>query len=265
MIHIVQRTGVLYPVNWLRNLIIRNASTEYIVVIDADFLPSANLMSSLLAKFKDLRTQNLDSNHAIIIPAFEQFSDIGDMTNSKDDVIKYEYTGDMDVFHRKWHPDGHRIWKYDVWKESKSSYILPKETLCSEPEPYIAVRTSQSPLFPEILLERGKNKVAYHFEMCISDFRFVVLHDAFLVHKPHAESFKAGLRVDRCVTDAWSVYRTHLARVHGKSDAYKPRVPGFVYNLLYVLLCVLVELLWLLLLTMPLLCLIIVRKLLYSR
>ena len=47
VVHLVERTHRLYPVNWLRNLVIQNASTEYILVVDADFIPSTNLIDEL--------------------------------------------------------------------------------------------------------------------------------------------------------------------------------------------------------------------------
>ena len=258
----MQRTGALYPVNWLRNLVIRNATTEYIFTVDADFVPSQNLMSSLLTKLKQLHRKHLDKNHAVIVPAFEQFSNVAKLPEAKRDVIiLVDVIGDMDVFHRRWHPDGHRIWKYDVWKESKNSYKLDKETVCSEPEPYIAVRKAVSPYFPEILLERGRNRVAYHFEMCVRDFQFVVLADAFLVHKAHAESTKARLRVDRCVMNAWNVYRDNLGLVYNKTHLYKTSaITGLIYDICYILLTILIEFLWLLLLETPLLCYVVIRK-----
>ena len=261
MVHIVQRSGQLYPVNWLRNLVIRNASTEYILMNDADFIPSKNLMSSLQKHFSQLRSAGLDETHAVIVPAFEMLTYTANFPANKRDVIAQEGQGQLDVFHRKWHPAGHRIWQYDKWKMTNSSYKLPKERVCSEPEPYVAVKTSISPYFPEVLLERGKNKVAYHFELCIKDFQFVVLADGFLVHKMHAQSAQAGTRVDRCVVEAWAHYRTHLAREQGKSSLYKSSIPPFLFNVLYVLLCILLEVPWLLLLGSPLLMFIGSRKL----
>lgn len=259
-VHLVLRTGHLYPVNWLRNLLILKAQTEYILSIDADFLPNKNLLSDILKEFAKIESTNSGQKTAVIVPAFEIFSNDVTFPATKRDVTLLEGQGHVDVFHRKWHPDGHRIWLYNTWKNARDSYSLRKESICSEPEPYIAVRRSQSPYFPETLLERGKNKVAYHFEMCIADFRFVVLADGFLVHKPHTEASKASARVDRCVTQAWSQYQTHLAHAHKKTALYRSNVPGFIYNILYILLCLVIELLWFVWLLAPFLAFITGRR-----
>ena len=216
--------------------------------------------------FHKLQTNKVDAKQALIVPAFETFdSDISHLPDSKKKLLELERQGHVDVFHRKWHPDGHRIWQFDKWKHSKHAFMLPKEDRCSEPEPYIAVRKADSPFFPETLLERGKNKVAYHFEMCVRDYRFTVIPNGFLIHKPHAESKKANLNVDWCVIDAWRVYRTHVAHVADKAHLYKHVLPAFVRNMGFILLCVLCECLWFLWIQMPLILYFIVRKIMVYR
>eukprot|EP01100_Stratorugosa_tubuloviscum_P014953 TRINITY_DN829_c2_g1_i1.p1 TRINITY_DN829_c2_g1~~TRINITY_DN829_c2_g1_i1.p1 ORF type:complete len:438 (+),score=154.36 TRINITY_DN829_c2_g1_i1:123-1436(+) len=62
-IHLVFRNQTRYPVNVLRNEAIRHARTEYIFILDADFVPNAGLRQQL---HKILREPNLEVDELIV-------------------------------------------------------------------------------------------------------------------------------------------------------------------------------------------------------
>ena len=221
MVHLVVAEGELYPVNWLRNLVIKNSSTEYIFMVDGDFVPSINLQETLIKQFKDLVNRRIVDT-LLIVPAFEIIdSKVKRLPGTKKDLLKLLDKNSADVFHRKQYPDGHSLWKFDKWRNMKQRYFLYHMKKCSEKsEPYIAMKRAQSPFLPEILLERRKNKIAYFFELCNAGKRFAVIPNEFVVHKMHKPSSQ-GSKVTMCVDDAWQVFKDHIAKVHKKTAQFK--------------------------------------------
>lgn len=58
----------IYPINALRNLAIKSATTKYILLLDADFQPCPDLETKFLNSIKFA-----EDNHkkAFVVPAFE--------------------------------------------------------------------------------------------------------------------------------------------------------------------------------------------------
>ena len=222
IIHLVVAEGQLYPVNWLRNLVIQNSTTEYIFMIDGDFVPSPNLEETMRNHFKHFQATDTDNTNAIIVPAFEITDpDVHTLPSNRDELLQLISEDKADVFHRSNYPDGHRIWKFDRWRYEANSYFLRKRKACTDKsEPYIAIKRTESPLLPETLLERRKNKIAYFFELCNADKRFAVLANEFVIHKLHPQSLSND-KVKLCVDDAWDVYRDFVIHKYGKYGFYQ--------------------------------------------
>lgn len=69
-----KKSSVKYPINKLRNLVISNTFTKYILLIDADFSPSINIGQVFQSTISNMRTINglkCGSKCAFIIPAFD--------------------------------------------------------------------------------------------------------------------------------------------------------------------------------------------------
>lgn len=58
-------------------------------------------------------------------------------------------------------------------------------------EPYVVV-TSDVVEYNEKFVGFGWNKVSHIMELEAQNYEFLVLHDAFIVHKPHAPSYDIG-------------------------------------------------------------------------
>ena len=220
--HLVIAEGELYPVNWLRNLVIRNTTSDYVFMIDGDFVPSIDLERQLKLKFQKL-AQEKNDNTLVLVPAFEVLDDqVNFIPRDKKQLLELISNGQADVFHRSHYPDGHSLWKFDKWRSTEKSYLLYHVKACSEKaEPYIALKRSQSPYLPEILLERGRNKVAYYFELCNAGKRFEVLAHEFIIHKLHSSTLAQLNKVSICVFDAWEVFRAYISKKYKKTHIYQ--------------------------------------------
>ena len=207
---LVQKVGLLYPVNWLRNIAIQRAHSKYIFVSDGDFVPSVNLHGRLLSHLGDLE-RNGETKTVLLVPAFEMLINDMEIPESRDDIIQQLNIGLVDGFHRGAFEIAHNSTNYKKWMKAKEPYMLPRETPCNDHfEPYLIMERARSPYFPETLLERRKNKIAYQYELCTNGFDYKVIDDGFLVHKHHPESMRALTKVEACVEVAWDVFKQYV-------------------------------------------------------
>ena len=220
---LVKKQGVLYPVNWLRNLALSRADSKYIFVTDGDFVPSLRLYRVLLKHLNDLEKAGR-TNTVLIVPAFEMLISTMKTPGTRDELLRDYKLGLVDYFHRAAWPAAHNVTDFTKWKTATKPYVLPRQKPCNDIfEPYVVMSKQKSPYFPETLLERRKNKIAYQYELCMSGFEYMVIHDGFLIHKHHPESMRASAKVEKCVEIAWEVFKTFLHARHPK-DYYKVEV-----------------------------------------
>ncbi|GMS92891.1 hypothetical protein PENTCL1PPCAC_15066, partial [Pristionchus entomophagus] len=51
--HAVFKTGIYYPINYLRNVAFNASNTDFVLIADVDFIPSKGLYKSLRAAIKE--------------------------------------------------------------------------------------------------------------------------------------------------------------------------------------------------------------------
>ncbi|ELT87166.1 hypothetical protein CAPTEDRAFT_200998 [Capitella teleta] len=65
-LHLVQKSGVFFPVNKLRNIALDMAVTSHVFLTDVDFIPDQNLYENALQQL-----HSLQGMQSLVIPAFE--------------------------------------------------------------------------------------------------------------------------------------------------------------------------------------------------
>ncbi|XP_033126599.1 uncharacterized protein LOC117124472 isoform X2 [Anneissia japonica] len=180
-----------YPVNFLRNLALRQSTTDFIFIIDADFLPSPNFKESFL-KWLDFDTikGNMDKI-AFVVPAFE-FQDSAKEAippASKEDLVKdvYDREGSIVPYQYLENPDAHRLTNYPVWYRSKEPYKVTGYQ--DQYEPYVILRRTPSlPEHNEHFSSSLFNKVSFTMELKAAGYEFLVLPDVWAIHMPHRQN-----------------------------------------------------------------------------
>ncbi|KAF6033547.1 GYLTL1B [Bugula neritina] len=197
--HVVFKTGTHYPVNYLRNIALNNARTQFIFLTDIDFLPMVNMYSYLreAANSYDIHNRKL----ALVVPAFETQQYRPAMPYDKVELKKYVDTGQIQIFRYDVWPAGHRPTNYSRWFNSSQPYEVSWEP---NYEPYIVVSRELVPKYDERFFGFGWNKVSHIMEVDAQGFKMVVVPNAFIVHSPHAPS----LDISQYRTS--QVYRTCL-------------------------------------------------------
>ena len=65
----------LYPINAARNAALRLATTELVLLLDVDFLPSTGLHSTVAGSAAELRRRCVEERRLLVLPAFESCAD----------------------------------------------------------------------------------------------------------------------------------------------------------------------------------------------
>lgn len=83
--HVVYKDGQFYPINYLRNIAMSQVATEFVFLIDIDFLPMAGLYPKLKSHIIQLDLHH--NKKALIVPSFESQRYKLDFPITKQDLI----------------------------------------------------------------------------------------------------------------------------------------------------------------------------------
>ena len=214
-IHIVYPDGSFYPVNYLRNVAVENAQTQYVFLCDIDFLPYVHLYGYLQEAARVLGTPT----RAFIVPAFETHLYNFDFPPNKTSLIKMLESQFLHTFrHHEW-PKGHAPTNYDHWITASIPYHVHWEP---DFEPYVMVSISKTlPKYDTRFVGFGWNKVSHIMELEMAGYDFVVLPNAFIVHMPHGPSldisnFRSSSRYRDCLQVLKKEFQDELIRKYKK-------------------------------------------------
>ncbi|XP_014488191.1 PREDICTED: glycosyltransferase-like protein LARGE2 [Dinoponera quadriceps] len=200
--HVVYKDGELYPINYLRNTAMSYVSAPFIFQLDIDFLPQFGLHESIMGYVNKLGVNESDKV-ALIVPAFETERYRFDFPADKEELLKFLKRGILYTFRYHVWTQGHAATNYSVWRSSSEPYEVSWEP---DFEPYIVVSKS-APRYDTRFIGFGWNKVSYVTHLTALGYKYIVLPDTFIIHRPHAPSLDIGkFRTD-------SVYRRCLKRL----------------------------------------------------
>ncbi|GAB1865524.1 Glycosyltransferase-like protein LARGE1 [Camponotus japonicus] len=203
--HVVYKDGELYPINYLRNTAISYVSTPFLFQLDVDFLPQFGLHENLMNNINRLNINESDKI-ALIVPAFETERYRFIFPTNKGELLKFLKRGILYTFRYHVWTQGHAATNYSFWRNSMEPYEVSWEP---DFEPYIVVPKS-APRYDTRFVGFGWNKVSYVTHLTALNYKYIVLPDTFIIHRPHAPSLDIGkFRTD-------SVYRRCLKKLKDK-------------------------------------------------
>ncbi|KAL0268584.1 UNVERIFIED_CONTAM: hypothetical protein PYX00_010462 [Menopon gallinae] len=194
---------LVYPVNVARNVARYGSRTKYILVSDIELLPSEHLVTEFLKMIERLkeRSKEMGENyftrkrHVFVLPVFEVVEDEPDVPRTKIQLLDLYDKERAVYFHRLVCLHCQRFPGLQRWLQRKMHPKIRPGTI----QPLIVVKrvfpyhrwepvyigTNQEPLYNELLTWEGQqDKMTQMHEMCLQDYRFVILNGAFLVHTP---------------------------------------------------------------------------------
>ena len=177
-----KQQSAYYPINYLRNIALKNAMTEYVFLCDADFVPSFGL-HKLLIEAARLFLFHSEINRALVVPAFEEKSKMLFFPQNKQELQKLYLNNTVSRFHDYF--VGHLPTDYPKWFEESFPYRVNWKL---DYEPYLVVRRSNVPFYNESFIGYGFNKLVHIAELQALKYEFIVLPQEFLIHKIHPKS-----------------------------------------------------------------------------
>eukprot|EP00761_Pharyngomonas_kirbyi_P004533 gb/GECH01004538.1/.p1 GENE.gb/GECH01004538.1/~~gb/GECH01004538.1/.p1 ORF type:complete len:334 (+),score=65.28 gb/GECH01004538.1/:1-1002(+) len=185
-------SGGLYPVNFMRNLAISQAKTEFIFYIDVDFIISSTAYDYLMDHPEEL---DLVRNHkfALILPAFQFTEQTPYLVHTKEDLRGNQ--DKIEEFHSNLNL--HEKTDYPKWWNSTKPYDIEYKGNIRY-EPYFIVERS-APLYDERFMGRGCNKIAQVWELQLRGYQFRVLPSEFIFHLNHG--YEKSKRTKKLIRD----------------------------------------------------------------
>ncbi|XP_017789736.1 PREDICTED: beta-1,4-glucuronyltransferase 1-like [Habropoda laboriosa] len=200
-----------YPINVARNVARMQANTTHILVTDIELLPSAKLASGFM---EIVHGRPQKTRIVFVVPVFEIESN-EQPPSTKKELLLATKSGMAIYFHRFLCSHCQRFPGLTRWLirsdpgKVRPLIITKREYPHHRWEP-VFIGTKNDPLYSEEMSWEGKqDKMSQMFEMCLLNYRLVILDGAFLVHTP-------GIKRKTIKTD---VAKQEFLKSHEKRNA----------------------------------------------
>ncbi|KAG5888110.1 hypothetical protein JTB14_023404 [Gonioctena quinquepunctata] len=187
---------LLYPVNVGRNVARETAQTHFILPSDIELYPSPNIIEKFLVMIAE-NGGPLHSKNPKVYPLhlFEVGADQV-VPENKTTLKQMLANGTALPFHKKLCPGCHSVPKAKEWQAANETegfhvfHVGKRNGRFVHWEP-IFIGTHADPLYDERLSWEGKSdKMTQGYALCVLNYDFLILDNAFLVHKPGIKVFK---------------------------------------------------------------------------
>lgn len=188
--------NLLYPVNMARNIARETAMTHFVLASDIELYPSPNLVP----KFLNMIARNnppLNSTNPRVFPLILFEVDAkSQVPTSKTELQEMLKKKTAIPFHKFVCPNCHNIPQRDQWmaepeKEQMDVFHIGKRQgkfIHWEP---IYIGTHLDPYYDDRLSWEGKqDKMTQGYVLCVKNYDFMILNNAFLIHKPGIKKYK---------------------------------------------------------------------------
>ncbi|KAJ1520927.1 hypothetical protein ONE63_004005 [Megalurothrips usitatus] len=188
--------GLLYPVNVGRNIAREAAATHYVLASDIELYPSPGVITDFLEMVRRQDKPLARPNPKVFpLPIFELEAGAV-LPGNKRELVTMLKNGTAIPFHKKVCPGCHNVPKSKEWMLAPESsglhvfHIGKRLGYFVHWEP-IFIGTNRDPLYDERLSWEGKSdKMTQGYALCVLNYDFQILDNAFLVHKPGIKTLK---------------------------------------------------------------------------
>jgi len=191
-----KKKGLDYPVNVARNVARVTASTYFVFPSDIELYPSPNLIPEFLAMIRRNDKKMSKSQHRVYVNSIFEIAANHSLPNTKAELIQLMKSNTVIPFHKNVCPQCHKIPHSKEWLETKIQpgmnvlHVGKRITPFQHWEP-IYIGTNQEPWYDERLSWEGRSdKMAQGFKLCLLDYQFHILDNAFLIHRPGIKTKK---------------------------------------------------------------------------
>ncbi|TRY63012.1 hypothetical protein TCAL_11158 [Tigriopus californicus] len=179
-----------YPVNVARNVARESANSYFVFPSDIELYPSPGLIPSFLAMIKRNDPILRSPKPKVFVSPIFEIESGQSLPNNKRDLLKLHSEGIVKPFHASICSHCHKVPKWNEWMKDSNSTKMEVFTVGKRVNEFhhwepIFIGTHADPLYDERLSWEGQaDKMPHGYVMCVQDYEFHVLNNAFLVHKP---------------------------------------------------------------------------------
>ncbi|XP_065357198.1 beta-1,4-glucuronyltransferase 1 [Calliphora vicina] len=191
---------LLYPVNVGRNIARDSAITHFILASDIELYPNPGLVKKFLEMIAR-NEQYLQRKSPRVFPlSIFEVDESSPVPRDKTELQEFLRTGKAIPFHKRVCASCHGVPKSKEWMAANetdelSVFHIGKRTGYFVHWEPIYIGTNAEPHYDERLSWEGKSdKMTQGYALCVLDYEFHILDNAFLVHKPGIKVLKKDTR-----------------------------------------------------------------------
>lgn len=191
-----KKLGLVYPVNVARNVARVSAATHFVFPSDIELYPSPNLIPDFLKMIRRNDKKLPKSQPRVFVNSIFEIAANHSLPSTKTELIKLMKSNTVIPFHKNVCPQCHKIPHSKEWLEAKVKPGLNVLHVGKRIKPFqhwepIYIGTNQEPLYDERLSWEGRSdKMAQGFKLCLLNYQFHILDNAFLIHRPGIKTKK---------------------------------------------------------------------------
>lgn len=191
-----KKLGLVYPVNVARNVARVTAATHFVFPSDIELYPSPNLIPEFLAMIRRNDKKMPKTQHRVFVNSIFEIAANHTLPDTKAELIHLMKSNTVIPFHKNVCPQCHKIPHSKEWLEAKIKPGLNVLHVGKRIKPFqhwepIYIGTNQEPLYDERLSWEGRSdKMAQGFKLCLLNYQFHILDNAFLIHRPGIKTKK---------------------------------------------------------------------------
>lgn len=210
--------NLTYPVNVGRNLAREAAVTHFVLASDIELYPNPGLIEDFFQMIIKAPEDYLWEKNVFVLPIFEVNKNLK-VPKTKTDLLRQFRYGVAIWFHYEVCPECHMIPEAQKWIEFESNRGMQVVTKGKRTGAYrtwepLYIGTNDEPLYDERLNWEGKmDKMTQAYIMCILDYDFNILSNAFLVHKPGIKKKSEATRTNHQIVNKKIITETILPEI----------------------------------------------------
>lgn len=191
------RLGLDYPVNVARNVARLTATTHFVFPSDIELYPSPNLIRDFLAMIRRHDKQLRRPLPRVFVNSIFEIAANHSLPQNKSELVTLLNSNIVIPFHKTVCPQCHKIPKAVEWpnatiKPGMNVYYVGKRIRPFQHWEPIYIGTNQEPLYDERLSWEGRSdKMAQGYKLCLLNYEFHILDNAFLIHRPGIKTKKS--------------------------------------------------------------------------
>ncbi|CAG9783138.1 unnamed protein product [Diatraea saccharalis] len=203
----MQKKNLLYPINVARNVARDSALTHFVLPSDIELYPSPFLVPRFLNMIaRNAKPLNSTKPRVFPISIFEVDAKVN-VPSTKTELQKMLTNKTAIPFHKFVCPDCHNIPERQQWINAKETnqmdvfHVGKRRGKFVHWEP-IFIGTHQDPHYDDRLSWQGKkDKMTQGYILCVKDYDFMILNNAFLIHKPGIKHYVKNPKRDHIVAN----------------------------------------------------------------